>query len=47
VRIIPELQFFIDDTVEYAAKMDELFNKIEIPPATEDYKLDGYRSLED
>jgi len=30
-RIIPELIFYIDDNVEYAAKMEELFNKIPKP----------------
>lgn len=35
VRIIPELQFFLDDTAEYAAKMDALFANLEIPPAEE------------
>jgi ribosome-binding factor A len=47
VRIIPELEFHLDDTAEYAAKVDELFSKIEIPPATEDYKLDDYKELDD
>lgn len=32
VRTIPDLQFFIDDTADYAARMDELFAKIQIPP---------------
>lgn len=32
VRIIPELFFYLDDTAEYAAKIDELFNSIVIPP---------------
>ncbi len=36
VRIIPELQFFVDDTAEYAAKMDALFSGITIPPASEE-----------
>ncbi len=36
VRIIPELQFFLDDTAEYAAKMDALFSGITIPPASEE-----------
>ncbi|WMJ72261.1 30S ribosome-binding factor RbfA [Cytophagaceae bacterium ABcell3] len=35
-RIIPELRFHYDDSAEYAARMDELFSKIDIPPATED-----------
>ena len=28
LRSIPELQFFIDDTLDYVFKMEELFNKI-------------------
>ncbi len=36
VRIIPELHFFVDDTAEYAAKMDALFSGITIPPASEE-----------
>jgi ribosome-binding factor A len=34
-RIVPELEFFIDDTAEYAAKIDALFASIEIPPLKE------------
>ncbi len=30
-RIIPALMFYIDDTVDYANKMNELFAKIVIP----------------
>ncbi len=33
VRIIPELVFYIDDTAEYAAKMDALISGLNIPPA--------------
>lgn len=29
LRRIPELEFFIDDTIEHAFKIDELFKKIE------------------
>lgn len=36
LRIIPNLQFYIDDTAEYAEKIDSLFANIVIPPATED-----------
>jgi ribosome-binding factor A len=36
LRIVPELHFYLDDTAEYAAKMDALFAKIDIPPATEE-----------
>ena len=38
LRIVPSLQFFIDDTAEYAQKMDELFANIVIPPAEEEVK---------
>ena len=34
-RIIPELQFYLDDTAEYAAKIDNLFAGLVIPPAAE------------
>lgn len=33
MRIIPMLQFFIDDTAEYAQKIDAIFAGIVIPPA--------------
>lgn len=36
LRIIPELHFFLDDTAEYAAKMDALFANLDIPPAPEE-----------
>jgi ribosome-binding factor A len=35
VRIIPELQFFLDDTAEYAAKIDALISGLDIPPLKE------------
>jgi ribosome-binding factor A len=35
-RIIPELNFYLDDNVEYAAKIDELFTKFDIPPSREE-----------
>ncbi|MFL5728278.1 MAG: 30S ribosome-binding factor RbfA [Cytophagaceae bacterium] len=45
-RIIPELIFYIDDNVEYAAKMEEIFAKIpkpeekkeDLPPADQEKK---------
>lgn len=41
LRIVPDLSFFLDDTAEYADKMDRLFAGLEIPPApTEDDKDD-------
>jgi ribosome-binding factor A len=36
LRIVPHLQFYIDDTAEYAAKMELLFSDIVIPPASAD-----------
>ncbi|AFD08798.1 Ribosome-binding factor A [compost metagenome] len=32
VRVIPELEFFIDDTQEYVSKMNKLFEEIEKQP---------------
>lgn len=39
MRIVPELHFYVDDTAEYAAKMDALFSNIAIPP-TEDERFE-------
>jgi ribosome-binding factor A len=39
LRIVPDFQFYIDDTAEYAQKMNELFSKLDIPPA-DDSELD-------
>ncbi len=36
LRIVPNLDFFIDDTAEYADKMDKLFAGLDIPPAPEE-----------
>jgi ribosome-binding factor A len=33
VRVVPELQFYLDDSADYAAKMDALFSGLTIPPA--------------
>jgi ribosome-binding factor A len=33
VRVIPELHFHLDETADYAAKMDEIISKLNIPPA--------------
>lgn len=35
-RVIPNFQFYIDDTAEYAQKMNELFQGLEIPPESEE-----------
>ncbi|UOQ54102.1 ribosome-binding factor A [Hymenobacter cellulosivorans] len=34
VRIIPELVFFLDDSAEYAAHMDAVLGKLDIPAET-------------
>ena len=31
VRVIPELIFYLDDTAEYAAKMDKILSELDIP----------------
>ena len=36
LRIVPELHFFLDDTAEYAAKIDSLFADLVIPPPSDD-----------
>lgn len=36
LRIIPNFSFFIDDTAEYAQKIEQLFANIHIPPAEEE-----------
>lgn len=35
VRVIPNLEFFIDDSMEYASKMDQLFNELNKPKEDE------------
>ncbi|MBK0404239.1 30S ribosome-binding factor RbfA [Adhaeribacter sp. BT258] len=42
VRVIPELNFFLDDSAEYAAKMDKIISDLDIPAApAEDENNDG------
>lgn len=36
VRIVPQLEFFVDDTNEYVERMDKLFEKISKEPRQED-----------
>ncbi len=40
LRIVPEIHFYLDDTAEYAAKMDTLFAGLTIPPQPKDNKED-------
>lgn len=39
-RIIPELEFFLDDTAEYAAKMDRIISSLDIPPLKEGEEIE-------
>ena len=42
VRVIPELIFFLDDSAEYAAKMDKIISDLDIPAVSkEDENNDG------
>jgi ribosome-binding factor A len=34
LRIVPDIQFYLDDTAEYAQKIENLFAGIVIPPAS-------------
>ncbi|MDX5347912.1 MAG: 30S ribosome-binding factor RbfA [Hymenobacteraceae bacterium] len=36
VRVVPELVFYLDDSAEYAAKMDKIISELDIPPAKEE-----------
>jgi ribosome-binding factor A len=36
VRSIPELVFYLDDSAEYAARMDKIIADLDIPPAPAD-----------
>lgn len=36
VRIVPELAFFMDDTLEQANRIDSILSKLDIPPEEED-----------
>jgi ribosome-binding factor A len=40
VRIIPELEFYMDDTAEYAAKMTALIDNLDIPPLKEGEQIE-------
>jgi ribosome-binding factor A len=36
VRVIPDLVFYLDESSEYASKMDELISSLEIPPLADE-----------
>ena len=41
VRVIPDLAFYLDDTIEHATKMDNLIANLNIPPASEEDENSG------
>ena len=41
VRVIPELSFYLDDTIEHASKMDALIANLQIPPTSEGDSTDN------
>lgn len=43
LRIVPELHFHLDDTLEYAEKMDKIFSGLVIPPPGEDGTEGDYK----
>lgn len=47
IRIMPELRFLLDDTLEQAERIEKLLKDIEIPPEDKDYGLDAYKKLDD
>ncbi|MES2730732.1 MAG: 30S ribosome-binding factor RbfA [Bacteroidota bacterium] len=41
VRVIPELHFYLDETADYAAKMDAIITNLNIPPAPPEEEEDN------
>ncbi|MEO1655945.1 MAG: 30S ribosome-binding factor RbfA, partial [Bacteroidota bacterium] len=35
-RVVPELHFYLDDTADYASKIDQLLEGLDIPPESDD-----------
>ncbi|MEQ9440235.1 MAG: 30S ribosome-binding factor RbfA [Cyclobacteriaceae bacterium] len=35
-RIVPELVFYLDDSADYAARMDKIISDLDIPPSDEE-----------
>ncbi|MFN8355771.1 MAG: 30S ribosome-binding factor RbfA [Spirosomataceae bacterium] len=40
MRIVPDLQFFLDTSAEYGAKMDALISSLNIPPLKEGEQIE-------
>ena len=36
VRVVPEIAFFNDDTLDYASRIDDIISNLDIPPAKEE-----------
>lgn len=47
VRSIPELVFYLDDSAEYAARMDKIIADLDIPPAPADDEEAGATDVDD
>ncbi|RNI23713.1 30S ribosome-binding factor RbfA [Rufibacter latericius] len=47
VRVIPELIFYLDDTAEYAAKMDKIISELDIPSESKEDPTNPFRNEED
>lgn len=47
MRIMPDIRFLLDDTLERAENMEKLLSSIDIPPPDKDYGLDAYKKLDD
>ncbi len=40
VRIVPELVFYLDETIDQANKIDSILSKLDIPPADDEEESD-------
>ncbi|RNI32364.1 30S ribosome-binding factor RbfA [Rufibacter immobilis] len=47
VRVIPELIFYLDETAEYAAKMDKIISELDIPAESKEDPTNPFRTEED
>ncbi len=44
VRVIPELIFYLDDTAEYAAKMDKILSQLDIPQDSKEDSTNPFKT---
>lgn len=47
VRVIPELIFYLDDTAEYAAKMDKILSQLDIPQESKEDPTNPFKSTDE